>query len=226
MSEPFDTNEKEGKMGGREHRPGNIDYSSRKPWWLVVLIVIALLVFGVYIRNTNAPVAGQRENFWSLFKSDKSGLADSLSANQDALSSGNGPLAEVGPVEKADGAYTADGWETTETPDALPDLKENSSGQTTTSPTAPESPADVGPTSASSEITYRIIAGEFKDKKEATKRMQEIRQGNYPAQVIENPTGNYQVVAGEFKSMRIAESKAEALGFILEIKTRVEKKVN
>jgi hypothetical protein len=228
MSETTEIEEEEGGKTNewRNNRPGDINYSSRKPWWLVVLIILGLLAFGIYIKKINTTESAQKEGFWAFLTSNNENfnvLSDSLTTVMDTSETWEG--INSGPIPNEvfpDTITVVDEWGT-------PPINQSNGPEVLDNPKdASPDPNPLESVKATGETTYYIIAGEFEDKLTANKRMQEIRQGNYPAKIIE-PTGQnamYRVVAGEYKNQTAAQSKAEALGFILEIKTRVEKKEN
>lgn len=80
---------------------------------------------------------------------------------------------------------------------------------------------------SSDSRTYQISAGQFKSRKSAKIRISELRQGNYPARLVEPNAsdGYYDVVVGEYTDYARAKSKAREIGFILEIKATVEEKI-
>lgn len=195
-----------------------------QPWWLVFLIGLVLLLFGMYIGKTNATISDQEESFWAFFKKEDATIVvpDSLISKLDTVSSWEGSFLGTGSSDILPDTTIIDEWATpSPNQGAVADSDREVKGTLSDLKTPIPVPAN-------QTTSYHIVAGEFKQKPEATRRLQELRQGNYSAKLMapSDQGGMYRVVVGEFKNQKTAQTEAKALGFILEIKTRVEKKEN
>lgn len=224
-SEPAGTENQEGREvnGWKDLGPKDINYYTQ-PWWLVFLIALVLLLFGVYIRKTNASDSGQQESFWAFFKKEDATIvvSDSLISKLDTASSWEGSFLGTGSSDILPDTTIIDEWATPSPNQGVVETSDREVKGTWSDSNTPF------PVPTNQTTSYHIIAGEFKQKSAATRRLQELRQGNYSAKLMApgDQGGMYRVVVGEFKNQKTAQTEAKALGFILEIKTRVEKKEN
>lgn len=191
--------------------------SAGAPWWLVIVLVLVLVGLGSYIAWMNSALPGNRMDFLSFFQEPRTSgtqtvAPDSLAIWEDSLLNENAFVTDS----------TAQGLQ------AIP-------GATVVGDTALTSVPPVSPTvnaaipaaaPESFKPGYYIKAGEFKSRSSAQYRVSDLRQGNYPAKIIEPDSsgGTFIVSAGEFSSYNKARAQARTIGFILDIRTSVVKK--
>ena len=189
--------------GGEEREKDTVGSAARrgayrKPWGLVVGIVLFLAASAYYIWWTNSPTT----------------------PSEAAASEAAVPVSEVYP--RPNPAATKDVADPPKYPaghDSLPPTTEVAVGEAAETSRAPEP--------SSREVVYVVNAGEFGSRGAAQRRVEELRQGDFEARVVA-PDGDhpsYRVVAGEYRSRSAAQRAASSIGFILEISTSVEERV-
>ena len=223
------TGNKENRETNRQKRRAEAEresYASNKPWWLVIFILVLLAGFMFYIKFLNSPAAKEYRSFWAYLVEPKPTevLSDSVAA----------PADDIAVLFGADSATTStdagfgDDWAETSPPTATttPQNDGFAAGSSGASENRPTPPPAASPPPARQGTGFVINAGEFKTKGSAQFRVSELRQGNYPARIVEpaSPDGMYKVVVGEYQSESTAQSVARSMGFILEIRTSVEPK--
>ena len=206
-------------------------YASNKPWWLVIFIVVLLTGFLFYIKWLNSPTAQEYRSFWAYLAQSKPTKvkSDSLASPADDIAA----LFGTDSTSNANAGITDEWAESTLPPanntPADNGFSENNSATPVSDP-PPLAPSPAPPVAALTATTgrtaYVINAGEFRSKGSAQFRISELRQGNYPARLIEpaSPDGMYKVVVGEYQKESTARSVAQSMSFILEIKASVEEK--
>lgn len=210
---------------GRESSP-------KKPWWLVIFILLLLIGSSVYIVWLNSPDAERYASFWTYLFGPSSAQ---MNVDEPALPVDSADFSAILPsipdtTLSATTAYpdsnsTSDwdtpstaGEPTAETPVSRP--FEETAALPVSPATTPTAPLDEKPAASG----YYIQAGKFKSKGSALFRIKELRQGNYPARLIEPSSGDgyFTVSAGEYESYSRAKEQARVIGFILEIETSVQ----
>jgi hypothetical protein len=197
--------------------------SSRKPWWLVGVLALILILFGIYVHWLNSPRINEYESFWAYLLGPR--ISEVVPESRSAASQ-SAALGEIGtPIQDSfAGDSTADSWDTQSDPQLLAEA-DTSSRIGFEEPVAPATSFEA-PATPSETPTYYVKAGEFKSKSSALFRIKELQQGNYSSRLIEPASsgGTYTVAVGEFKDYAKAREQSRAINFILEINSTVEKK--
>jgi hypothetical protein len=200
------------------------DQGPRKPWWLVFFIVFILVVSCVYIAWLNSSKSTRAVSFWAyIFGGRSESIAVEMIPEPIDSTSFSGIVPILTDSTFIDTSSSLD-WGTEE---AVPLPAPPSNRQAQKTPSVPDqaNPAPEKKVENPSASGYYIFAGKFNSKGAALNRMRELRQGNYPARLIdtEAEAGIFTVSAGEYKEYNAALEQARIIGFILEIKTSVRK---
>ncbi len=228
--------EERAKLKSKRRGSGKKRYPTQTPWGLVLFIVLGLGLLGLYIGWLNAPDNTKGGNILSyLFgNAEDKPTVDQLSARSDSLAIwADSPLTSTTLDQDVptDGLWgddpVADPAPVTGSPfqDEVPVVSTPPPALAPSVQRTPPTPA-TGNESLTGSKTYQVVAGRFKSRGSAQMRIRELRQGNYPARLVESSSADapYEVVVGEFKSYNRAKSKANEIGFILEIEASVEEK--
>jgi len=201
--------------------------SSGAPWWLVFVLVLALLGMGSYIAWMNSAEPENRKSYLSYLFGLKDSETEVLAPIpvEDSLAVWEGTLLnsdQLGTDSVAQDWNSSSSAITNESPEPVFDT--SPSLQVPAKESVQQALPEASPVPA--EAGYYIKAGEFKSRSSALFRISELRQGNYPAKIIEPASvgENYIVSAGEFTSYSKAKEQAKTIGFILDIRTSVVKK--
>lgn len=188
-------------------------YSSRKPWWLVIVMIAALSSFATYIGWLNSPISKSYPSLWAYL----SGLRNSEIVPDSTLllNSKEGTKDEMAGINTTNSETIEDSWnKEPSSSSSVEDINTDTKGEVSSSKSNSDAPL------------YYIKAGEFKTKNAALFRIRELRQGNYSAKLLEKQSSDrlFVVTVGEFKNYKSAQAKSQEINFILEIKSSVEEK--
>ncbi len=208
----------------KKKRKSPKDQSSiRKPWWLVGVLALILLLFGIYVHWLNSPRVIEYESFWAYLLGPRMSqvIPDSVLVAQQSTEFGMAFDPDENPLSVDS---IVDSWNTEGVSDPAADTLSRIGFEE--SITAAPSPTFEAPLSPIVSPAYYIKAGEFKTKSSALFRIKELQQGNYSSRLIEPSTsgGTYIVAVGDFEDYAKAREQSRAINFILEIKSTVEKK--
>jgi hypothetical protein len=190
--------------------------STGAPWWLVIVLVLVLLGLASYIAWINSALPGDRKDFLSFFLGPRT--EGTQTVDPDSLIVWEKSFLNTNTLTTDS---MAQDWETS--PEGTNEIPDPALTQ------APSPALNSSLSDAESEPVgagYYIKAGEFKSRNSALSRVSDLRQGNYPAKIIEpdSSDGVFIVTAGEFTSYSRAREQARTIGFILDIRTSVVKK--
>ncbi|TDB68265.1 SPOR domain-containing protein [Arundinibacter roseus] len=219
----IDDNVKGENRNEETNKADKTGYPTQKPWWLVILVLAVLVVCGVYIAWLNSPKSTQYSSFWSyLFGPQPTELvSDSLYVATGPFQLQDDTLQNEQAVMADTLLNSADTWDNSvENEAASPGIGQGS-------PSTFQEVQTPKPTKETfSEVEkkgFYVNAGDFKTKASATFRIKELRQGNYPAKLIEAEAGenNFQVRVGPYSSVAVAREQSRIMSFVLDIKTSV-----
>ncbi|WP_373330608.1 SPOR domain-containing protein [Salmonirosea aquatica] len=200
---------------------------------MVVVLLVALLGMASYIAWMNSADPAYRKGYLAYYLGSGNSEAELLESTipsdipSDSLAAWENSLLSANQLGTDS---TAQDWKSLSelTNEATgTDTVSNQSFQSLPTQTTPKEPVQTDNFVAPKPVlAYYIKAGEFESRSSALFRIKELRQGNYKAKIIEPDSagGTFVVSAGEFSSYKRALDQAQAIGFIMDIRTSVIKR--